>query len=47
MSNDVNKIKLVQEGYQKKGGVNPSPKQEKPNFTPPPQFPKKDKKDNT
>jgi hypothetical protein len=34
----------MREGYYKKGGVNPPPKYEKPNFTPPPQTPKKDKK---
>ena len=47
MSNDTNKTKPIQEGYQKRGGVNPPPNQDKPNFTPPPQAPKKDKKDDT
>lgn len=42
MSNDIKKpsIKPIQEGYQKKGGVNPPPSSPKPNFTPPPQKPK-------
>ena len=41
MSNDTNKTKPIQEGYHKRGGVNPPPKQQKPNFKPPAQAPKK------
>ena len=32
--------KPIQEGYYKRGGVNPPPPSQRPNFTPPPQKPK-------
>ena len=36
---DLPNTKPIQEGYYKRGGVNPPPSQ-RPNFTPPPQKPK-------
>ena len=42
-TNDKNTSKPIQEGYHKRGGVNPPPKKPKPNFTPPAQTIKKDK----
>ena len=32
--------KPIQEGYYRRGGVNPPPPSQRPNFTPPPQKPK-------
>lgn len=37
---DDNKRIPLNEGYMKKGGINPTPSTPKPNFTPPPQKPK-------
>ena len=44
MSNEKNKpnVKPIQEGYHKRGGVNPPPPSQRPNCTPPPQKPKGD-----
>ena len=38
--NRTREQKPIQEGYHKRGGVNPPPSSPKPNFTPPPQTPK-------